>query len=78
MSYYKYIPKLNPQREDIVKTLYGCEAYFYKVCGFCERKGKYLTVKQMKKHECLQKQCKCFVKVDHPLWTHRENIKKIK
>ena len=45
-------------------------------CGFCKYHHCHLTVKQMRTKECLQKECKAFVKnEDHPYWKQREIIK---
>lgn len=49
-----------------------------KACGFChsnKHKG-YLSVKNMKQHKCLQKQCPMFEKYpDHPYWAQKAAIK---
>ncbi len=57
---------------DIVNTLYGCQTERHRCCGYCKRKGKYLTTKQLKKHECLGKQCPHLDKLPHPFWVQRE------
>ena len=52
-----------------------------KPVGFCcYRKHRgYLTLKIMKNHECLKKQCPCLKKCeDHPYWEQREKIKQLK
>lgn len=45
-----------------------------KVCGYCHsnaHKGK-LTVKMLRQHGCLQKQCSCLERYeDHPFWKER-------
>ena len=55
MAFYKYTPKTNGDRYSICKTLFGCQTYFYKCVGYCQKKGKYLTAKQLKNKECLKK-----------------------
>ena len=59
-----------------MKTIYGGEpknppAYCRKHCG-------YITVTEMKRHECLKKQCRHLCKYEHPYWQQRENLKKKK
>lgn len=58
--------------ENIVNTLYGCQTSLQNCCGYCRRKGKYLTVRQMKRHECLAKQCPHLCKLEHPFWAYRD------
>ena len=46
-------------------------------CGVChckEHEG-YLTVSQMKKHECIEKQCWYFQKLEHSYWVQLERRK---
>lgn len=61
-----------------VNVLYGCQASLSSCCGYCKRKGKYLTVKQMRKKECLGKQCPYLDKLPHTFWKQREKKLKIK
>lgn len=56
------------------KTLYGGTST--NVAAFCRLHRCYMTVKQIREHDCLAKQCWHLDKVDHPWWRHRENIKK--
>ena len=58
------------------ETLY--HTYAKKPCGYCKQKGVSITVPQLKKKECLKKQCWHLVKYDHEYWTQREAIKKKK
>lgn len=58
--------------ETLVNVLYGGRTSLRHCCGYCKRKGKYLTVKQMKKHECLAKQCQYLDKVEHRFWELRD------
>lgn len=52
----------------------NCVAY----CHFIGHKGG-LSKEMLKQHECLKKGCKCLEKyTDHPYWTKREEIKKLK
>ena len=57
---------------EMVDTLYGSKVDKCRACGYCRRKGKYLTVNQVRKKECLKKQCRHLNKLeDHPWWTQR-------
>ena len=59
-----------------VKGLYGSEFDACKSCGYCKRHHKHLTVKMVKQHECLNKQCNHLVKnEEHKWWAQRELIK---
>ena len=59
-----------------VKGLYGSEFDACKSCGYCKRHHKHLTVKMVKQHECLNKQCHHLVKnEEHKWWAQRELIK---
>lgn len=58
--------------EEIVNVLYGGQCLKSHCCGYCKRKGKYMTVKQMRKHECLAKQCPHFDMLEHAYWKKRE------
>lgn len=47
-------------------------------CNYRKHRGK-LSLKQMKSHECLKKQCKYLKKNDnHPYWNQREQNKQAK
>lgn len=77
--YYRYVQKVNPDPFDICNTLYGTQTYYKKCAGYCCKKGKYLTERQIKGKECLGKQCKYLVKIEtHPLWKKREKRKAAK
>lgn len=56
------------------RTLYGCVSA--NTCAFCGYHKRALTPKQLKKHECLRKQCPALIKHEHPYWGLRENSKK--
>lgn len=77
MKTYKYRLDLFP--DEFCDVLWGGEALFKHCVAFCRGKGKYLTAHQLKKKECLQKQCKLLVKIeDRNYWIQREAIKKKK
>ena len=61
---------------ETVKGLYGSEFNACKSCGYCKRHHKHLTVKMLKQHDCLNKQCRHLVKnEEHKWWAQREKIK---
>lgn len=55
-----------------VKGLYGAQFKKERACGYCHYHHKYLTVKMVKAHECLQKQCDALQKYDHEWWRQRD------
>ena len=60
----------------VVKGLYGSEFDVCRSCGYCKRHHKHLTVKMLKQHDCLNKQCHHLVKNEkHQWWEQREIIK---
>ena len=47
--------------------------------GFCKYHHCYVTVAEMRKHECLQKQCKNLIRMEqHPWWAERERKKQLR
>lgn len=49
------------------------------IAAYCRLHECHLTVKQIREHECLAKNCWHLVKdEEHPWWRYRENIKRIK
>ena len=60
----------------LVKGLYGSEFDKNRACAYCCHHHCYLTVKQMKQHNCLGKQCWYLHKNEqHSWWRQREIIK---
>ena len=60
---------------EIVKGLYGSNFEKNRACGYCSHHNCHLTVKQLKQHECLKKQCWHLTKNEaHDWWRHREAI----
>lgn len=55
-------------------TLYGGRSS--NTCAFCALHGKALTPKQLKKHNCLGKECTALVRHEHQFWVMREESKK--
>lgn len=63
----------------LVKGLYGSEFDKNRSCAFCKYHHCHLTVKQVKQHECLKKQCYYLNKnEEHSWWKQREVIKQRK
>lgn len=61
---------------ELVRGLYGSEFEKRRACGYCIHHHKYLTVKQVKQHNCLGKQCWHLHKYEeHDWWRQREQTK---
>ena len=61
---------------ETVKGLYGSEFDKNRACGFCRHHSCYLTVKQVRQHECLKKQCYYLQKNEsHDWWRQRDVMK---
>lgn len=59
-----------------VRGLYGSEFDRNRACGFCKRHHCYLTVKQLRQHDCLAKGCWHLEKNEqHEWWAQRERMK---
>lgn len=57
-----------------MECMYGAESD--NVCAYCKRHRKWMTVKQVKKKECLKKNCWYLVKYeDHDWWKQRKVMK---
>ena len=57
-----------------MKTLYGCESD--NCAGYCKLHNRYMTVKQIRKKNCLQKQCHYLDKIEtHDWWRQRAVVK---
>ena len=59
----------------VLETLYGSVAPEEKCVAYCRYHKVYLTVKQIKRHRCLLKQCPRLEKRAHPWWGYREMLK---
>ena len=70
---------VNTRKDDymeIVKGLYGSEFDKSRSCGYCHLHHKCLTVKQLRQHDCLRKQCFHLEKYEeHQWWKQREATK---
>lgn len=61
---------------EIVEGLYGTTFEKQRACGFCTHHNCYVTVKQLRQHECLKKQCWHLNKNNaHSWWKQREATK---
>ena len=61
-----------------VNGLYGAQFDKCKACGYCHHHHKYLTVKMVKAHDCLQKQCNALQKYESHEWWKQRAIAKQK
>lgn len=59
-----------------VKGLYGAEFEKNRACGYCRLHRKYLTVKMVKAHKCLQKQCSALHKHEEHEWWKQRSLQK--
>ena len=59
------------------ETLFHC--YSDNICAYCQLHDCGVTVKQMKKKQCLQKQCRHLQKNEnHQIWRQRERTKALR
>ena len=59
------------------RTLYG--TYSNNVCAYCRLHNCAVTVKQLKKKECLKKECWHLEKNEqHQYWQQRERVKHLR
>ena len=59
--------------------LYGSYIQPSRAVGYCKRHGAALTVKTLKNHECLCKQCNALEKYEeHDYWRQREQKKMLR
>ena len=69
---------INNEGEEMLYGLYGSWIDKNHCVGYCKFHKGYMTFKQIKKKECLQKQCKALEKLSHPFWEQREKRKQKK
>lgn len=63
------------------RTLYGtplARADKRNVVAYCRKHKGYITENQMRRKECLKKQCFYLEKIDNPFWEEREKKKAAK
>ena len=64
---------------EVLPGLYGSEINRNKACGFCHYHNAALTVKTMKGHGCLGKQCDALQKYEeHDFWRQHEQKKALR
>ena len=59
----------------MLQSLYNTEISERKVVGFCRRHHCYVSATQIKRKECLKKQCTHLEKHEHEFWRQRELTK---
>lgn len=59
----------------MLRSLYNTEISEKHCIGYCKRHCCYMTCKQLKRKECLKKQCHALEKRKHEFWDQRELIK---
>ena len=65
--------------DDRRNTLYGTLANAAKICGYCKKHKTGVTVTQLKRKQCLKKQCSALKRYpDHPFWEQHEQMKKLR
>ena len=61
---------------EIVRGLYGSEFAKDRACAYCTHHSCHLTVKQVRQHDCLKKQCYYLKKNEnHDWWRQRDVMK---
>ena len=70
---------MNMNKTQTLYGLYGSQISRNKAVGYCYCHKAALTVKTMKGHECLKKQCDALKKYeDHDFWRQHEQKKELK
>jgi hypothetical protein len=64
---------VDQERKREYKTFYGSASS--NSCAYCFKHHKALTPRQLKKRECLKRQCDALQRCEHPLWEQREKKK---
>lgn len=60
----------------ICQTLYNTESTCSRCIGYCTFHKGFITRKQLKTKQCLQKNCNALIKnINHPFWIEREQKK---
>lgn len=59
----------------MMQSLYNTEISEKRVVGYCQRHHCYLSSTQLKRKECLKKQCSHLEKQEHEFWRQREIAK---
>lgn len=61
-----------------MRTLFGKHADISQVVGYCRYHKCGVTVEQLKKKKCLDKQCGALAKYEHRYWKQREITKMLR
>lgn len=70
---------MDANKTDMLNGLYGSMISRSKAVGYCHYHKAALTVKTMKCHECLKKQCDALKKYeDHDFWRQHEQKKELR
>ncbi len=59
----------------MLQSLYNTEISEKHCVGYCKKHCRYMTCKQLKRKECLRKQCRALEKHPHEFWKQRELTK---
>lgn len=69
----------NNNMNEMLPGLFGSEISKRRAVGYCKLHNAALTVKTMKCHECLKKQCNALEKYEnHDFWRQHEQKKKLR
>lgn len=59
----------------MLRSLYNTEISEKRAIGYCHRHHCYISSTQLKRKECLKKQCNHLEKQEHEFWKQREIAK---
>lgn len=59
------------ESDEYVTGLGNCKMKRDNACAYCSLHNCYLSVKQMKKRDCVNRDCKHLKKEEHPFWTNQ-------
>ena len=70
---------MEENKTELIPGLYGSQICKDRMVGYCTYHRTALTVKTMKRHECMKKQCDAFQKCeDHDFWRQHEQKKELR
>lgn len=64
---------IHHEPNEVVQLLNGSETVFSRCVGYCAYHKRYITQTQLKTKECLKKECKRLIKIEHRFWVDRDN-----
>ena len=77
--YYKKEVNMEINKQEMLPGLYGSQISINKMVGYCKYHRCALTVKTLKCHECLNKQCNALQKCEeHDYWRQRAQRKELR